>query len=628
MSAGNGLPDRAQVVIVGGGVIGCSTAYHLARRGISDVVLLEQGTLTCGTTWHAAGLVTQLRSTYSLTQLATYSARLFEQLEEETGQSPGYRTQGSITVADNAERWEEVLRGASMGTMVGVETRILDLDELKECWPLIRTDDLVGALLVVRDGQLSPVDVTMALAKGARGRGVTFREGVTVTGLGTRDGRITGVQTDRGDIETETVVLATGMWTRQLAATIGVNVPLQACEHFYVVTEPLEGVDVNTPVLRDPGNYTYFKEETGKIMAGFFEPRGKIWHLDGVPPGSSFVQLPEDWEHVGPIFERSIHRVPALGECGIQLFFNGPESFTPDGVFYMGEAPEVDGCFVAAGFNSIGVQTAGGVGWVLADWIVDRNPPLDLTSVDISRALPFQADPAYLRDRIGESLGLLYAMHWPHRQYESARNRRLSPLHDRLDAAGAVFGETAGWERPNWYAFDGQERAYEYSYGKQNWWANAGAECRCRAGAGGPVRPDLVRQVRRHGPRCLHCAQPAERRRGGRRDGSRRVHAVVQRPGRHRGRPDRHAARRGLVPRGHRRSVADTRLGAAAPRLPRLRRDHPRTSPNSRRCWDSWARAPGMCWRRSPVPRWRTRTSPSPRRAASTWPAGRCWRSG
>ena len=478
MSPATQLPDRAQVVIVGGGVIGCSTAYHLARRGITDVLLLEQGSLTCGTTWHAAGLVTQLRSTYSLTQLATYSARLFEQLEDETGQSPGYRTEGSITVADNPERWEEVLRGASMGTMVGVETRVIDLDELKERWPLIRTDDLVGALLVVRDGQLSPVDTTMALAKGARNRGVTIVEGVGVTGLRTVDGRIRGVRTAGGDVETETVVLATGMWTRQLAATIGVNVPLQACEHFYVVTEPLEGVDSTTPVLRDPGNYTYFKEETGKIMAGFFEPRGKIWHLEGVPPGSSFVQLPEDWDHVGPIFERSIHRVPALGECGIQLFFNGPESFTPDGVFYMGEAPEVDGCFLAAGFNSIGVQTSGGVGWVLADWVADRIPPIDLTSVDIGRALPFQADPDYLRRRIGESLGLLYAMHWPHRQYESARNRRLSPLHDRLDAAGAVFGETAGWERPNWYAGEGQERVYVYSYGKQNWWANAGAECR------------------------------------------------------------------------------------------------------------------------------------------------------
>ena len=478
VNAGGDIPDRAQVVIVGGGAIGCSTAYHLARRGISDVVVLEQGTITCGTTWHAAGLVTQLRSTFSLTQLATYSARLFEQLEEETGQSPGFRTQGSITVADNPERWEEVLRGASMGTMVGVETRVMDLDELKERWPLVRTDDLVGALLVERDGQLSPVDTTMALAKGARSRGATILEGVAVTDLQTAGGRICGVRTDRGDIETETVVLATGMWTRQLAATIGVNVPLQACEHFYVVTEPLEGVDATTPVLRDPGNYTYFKEETGKIMAGFFEPRGKIWHLEGVPPGSSFVQLPEDWDHVGPIFERSIHRVPALAECGIQLLFNGPESFTPDGVFYMGEAPEVDGCFLAAGFNSIGMQTSGGVGWVLADWVADRHPPIDLTSVDISRAFPFQADPEYLSARIGESLGLLYAMHWPHRQYESARNRRMSPLHDRLDAAGAVFGETAGWERPNWYAFEGQERAYGYSFGKQNWWANAGAECR------------------------------------------------------------------------------------------------------------------------------------------------------
>ena len=478
MNAGRGLPDRAQVVIVGGGVIGCSTAYHLTRRGISDVVILEQGSLTCGTTWHAAGLVTQLRSTYSLTQLATYSARLFEQLEDETGQSPGYRTEGSITVADNPERWEEILRGASMGTMVGVETRVIDLDELAERWPLARTDDLVGALLVERDGQLSPVDTTMALAKGARNRGAAIHEGVAVTGLRTAAGRITGVQTDQGDIETETVVLATGMWTRQLAAQIGVNVPLQACEHFYIVTEPLDGVDAATPVLRDPGNYTYFKEETGKIMAGFFEPHAKVWHLEGVPPGSSFVQLPEDWEHLGPIFERSIHRVPALGECGIQLFFNGPESFTPDGVFYMGEAPEVDGCFLAAGFNSIGVQTSGGVGWVLADWVADRHPPMDLSSVDIGRAFPFQSDPDYLRERISESLGLLYAMHWPFRQYESARNRRLSPLHDRLAAANATFGETAGWERPNWYAAEGQERVYVYSYGKQNWWANSGEECR------------------------------------------------------------------------------------------------------------------------------------------------------
>ncbi|MXW76447.1 MAG: FAD-dependent oxidoreductase [Acidimicrobiaceae bacterium] len=474
---GPSLPDRAEVVVIGGGIVGCSIAYHLTRRDISDVVLLEQGTLTCGTTWHAAGLVSQLKSTHSLTKLATYSARLFEELEDETGQATGYRTPGSISVADNEQRWEEILRGATMAEGVGVETRVIDLDEASERWPLMRTDDLVGALYLPRDGQTSPVDTTMALAKGAKSRGARIIEGVSVTDLKVANGKVTGVITEQGEIETETVVLATGMWTRHLAAQIGVNVPLQACEHFYIVTEPLNGMEIGTPTLRDPGNYTYFKEETGKLMAGFFEPRGKVWRTDQIPRDFSFGTLDEDWEHLGPIFERAIHRVPALGECGLQLFFNGPESFTPDGVYYMGEAPEVDGCFVAAGFNSVGIQSAGGVGWALADWIADRRPPMDLNSVDIRRALPFQADPDYLQDRISESLGLLYAMHWPFRQYESARGRRLSPLHDPIAAAGAVFGETAGWERPNWYARDGQAREYEYSYGKQNWHDNMVAEC-------------------------------------------------------------------------------------------------------------------------------------------------------
>ena len=471
------LPDRAQVVIVGGGIVGCSVAYHLTRRGITDVVLIEQASLTSGTTWHAAGLVAQLKATYSLTKLATYTARLFEELSDETGQDTGYRAPGSISVADNDQRWEEILRGASMGTAVGVETRVIDLDELRERWPLVRTDDLVGALYVPHDGQTSPVDTTMALARGARDRGATIVEGVAVTGLRVSAGRISGVETEQGPVAAETVVLSAGIWTRRLAAQIGVVVPVQACEHFYVITEPLEGVDIATPILRDPGNYTYFKEETGKILAGFFEPQGKVWNLDGIPRDFSFGTLPEDWDHIGSVFERAIHRVPALGECGIQLFFNGPESFTPDGVFYMGESPEVDGCFVAAGFNSVGIQTAGGVGWALADWIADRHPPMDLSAVDIRRAFGFQADPAYLAQRIPESLGLLYAMHWPFRQYESARDQKLSPLHDRLAAAGAVFGETAGWERPNWYAAEGQARRYEYSYGKQNWWANAGREC-------------------------------------------------------------------------------------------------------------------------------------------------------
>ena len=477
VAAATDLPARAEVIIVGGGIIGCSVAYHLTRRGITDVLVLEQGALTSGTTWHAAGLVSQLKSTHSLTQLATYSARLFEELEDETGQATGYRSPGSISVAADDERWEEILRGASMATTCGVETEVIDLDRAKEMWPLLNTDDLVGALYIPRDGQTSPVDTTMALAKGAKARGARIIEGVAVEKLTVDGGKVTGVETERGFVETETVVIAAGMWGRQLAATIGVNLPLQACEHFYIVTEPLEGIERGMPTIRDPGGYTYFKEETGKIMAGFFEPRGKIWNLDGIPRDFSFGTLPEDWDNVGPIFERAAHRVPVLAECGLQLFFNGPEAFTPDGVYHLGEAPEVDGCFVAAGFNSVGIQSAGGVGWVLAEWIVDRHPPIDLSAVDIRRTFPFQGEPEYLRERISESLGLLYAMHWPFRQYESARNQRLSPIHERLDAAGAVFGEVAGWERANWFAIDGQERAYEYSYGKQNWFDASRIEC-------------------------------------------------------------------------------------------------------------------------------------------------------
>ncbi len=479
------IPDRAEVVVVGGGVVGCAVAYHLVRRGITDVVLLEQNQLTSGTTWHAAGLAAQLKSTYSLTKLATYTVRLFEALEDETGQATGFRAPGSISVASDGERWEEILRGASMGRSIGVESRELDMDELSQMWPLMRTDDLVGALYLPDDGMVSPVDVTMALAKGARARGCRIIEGVAVTGLETRNGAISGVRTEQsGDaagedhlIETETVVLATGMWTRHLAAQIGVNVPLQACEHFYVVTEPLEGLDTSTPIVRDPTNFTYFKEETGKLMVGFFEPAAKVWRLGGIPRNFKFGTLDEDWDHVGPVYERSCHRVPVLADCGVQLFFNGPESFTPDGTYYLGEAPEVDGCFVAAGFNSVGIQSAGGAGWVLADWIADRQPPMDLCAVDIRRAMPFQADETYLGERISESLGLLYAMHWPFFQYTSARDQRRSALHDAMDAAGAVFGETAGWERANWFADPGQERQYRYSYGKQNWWANAGSEC-------------------------------------------------------------------------------------------------------------------------------------------------------
>lgn len=497
------IPSRTEVLIVGGGVVGCSIAYHLTRRGITDVTLLEQGELTGGTTWHAAGLVSQLKSSHSLTHLATYSARLFEELEDETGQATGYRASGSISVAADDERWEEILRGASMAKTFGVDTEVLEVDQAKEMFPLIHIQDLVGALYIPRDGQTSPVDTTLSLAKGARSRGATLIEGVAVERLVVGNGRVTGVETESGFLEAETVVLATGIWTRQLAATAGVSVPLQACEHFYIVTEPMEGVLPGMPTVRDPGGYTYFKEETGKIMAGFFEPRGKVWNLDGIPRDFSFGTLPEDWDHVGPIFERAIHRVPALGDVGLQLFFNGPESFTPDGVYYLGEAPEVDGIFVAAGFNSVGLQSAGGVGWALAEWIADRHPPMDLTAVDIRRAFPFQSDPKYLAKRIPESLGLLYAMHWPFRQYESARNQLLSPIHDRIETAGAVFGELAGWERPNWFALEGQERVYRYSYGKQNWFEASGVECEAVRNAVGLFDQTCFKKLRIQGPDAM-----------------------------------------------------------------------------------------------------------------------------
>ena len=472
------LPTRAQVVVVGGGIIGASLAYHLTKRGVTDVLLVEQGQLTGGTTWHAAGLVSQLKPTHSLTKLATYSNRLFKELEDETGQATGYRAPGSISVASDLERWEEMRRGISMASTVGVEIREIGMDELTEKVPLLRTDDLVGALYIPKDGQTSPVDTTMALVKGARQRGATIVEGVAVQRLLKNGDTCTGIETEDGQVvEAETVVMAAGMWTRQLAETVGVNVPLQACEHFYIVTEPLEGVERGMPIVRDPDNYTYFKEETGKIMAGFFEPRAKIWNLDGIPRDFCFESLPEDWDHLGPIFEAACHRMPSLANAGLQLFFNGPEAFTPDGTFYLGESPEVDRCFVAAGFNSVGIQTAGGVGWVLADWIVDGYPPMDLSSADIRRSFSFQSDRSYLKARISESLGLLYAMHWPFRQYESARGVRKSSLHEALNDAGAVFGETAGWERPNWFANDNQPREYEYSYGKQNWHDNMRAEC-------------------------------------------------------------------------------------------------------------------------------------------------------
>ena len=476
MTAGESIPSTADVVIIGGGIVGCSVAYHLARRGCGNVLLLERRQLTCGTTWHAAGLVGQLRATHNLTRLAQYTTQLYEGLERETGQATGFMQTGSIAVAANAARFEELKRGASMARSFGLEVRILSPGEARERWPLLAADDLVGAVYLPKDGRTNPVDTTQALAKGARKCGVRIMENVAVTAIRTEHGRVRGVVTEGGEIRAPVVVNCAGMWAREVGGWAGVSVPLHPAEHFYIVTQPIAGLAPGLPVLRDADACSYFKEDAGKLLVGWFEPQAKPWGGGGIPAGFAFDQLPADLTHIEPLFASAMQRVPILESAGVQVFFNGPESFTPDDRYLLGEAPETRGLYVAAGFNSIGIQSAGGAGKVLADWIVDGHPPFDLWDVDIRRCMPFQRNRRYLHDRTVESLGLLYAMHWPFRQAETARDVRKSTLHDRLAAAGACFGEVAGFERANWFAPSGTEPRYQYSYGRQNWFAASAAE--------------------------------------------------------------------------------------------------------------------------------------------------------
>ena len=470
------LPGQAQIVIVGGGIVGCSVAYHLTQRGWTDVVLLERKQLTSGTTWHAAGLVGQLRATSNLTRLAKYTTELFASLEKESGQATGFRQIGSLALATNSERLEELKRGASMARCFGLDVEILSPEQARALWPLMATDDLIGAVHLPKDGQTNPIDTTQALAKAARARGARIFEHTKVTDIIVEQGCARGVRTADGDIRAEYVVNCAGMWAHQLGASAGTTIPLHAAEHFYIVTELIPGLPRHLPVLRDADACSYFKEDAGKLLVGWFEPVAKPWGMSGISDTFSFETLPNDLDHIEPLLEAAIHRVPALGEAGIQLFFNGPESFTPDDRYLLGETPEVRNLFVAAGFNSIGIQSAGGAGKVLADWIVDGHPPMDLWDVDIRRMMPFQRNRRYLKDRTVESLGLLYAMHWPFRQPETARGVRRSALHDRLLGSGACFGELAGWERPNWYAPVGTEAKYQYSYGRQNWFGFSAEE--------------------------------------------------------------------------------------------------------------------------------------------------------
>ena len=474
------LPERASAVIVGGGVTGTSVAYHLAKLGWTDVVLLERMQFACGTTWHAAGLVGTMRANESHAKLCEYSMQLIKDIEHETGQATGFRQVGSVSIAHSAARFEELKRVAAMNNAFGV-TRVdmITAEEIKNLCPILKTDDLLGGSWVAQDGHASPVDVTAAYVKGARMHGARCIEGVKVIAIDVQNGAVAGVTTDHGHIACDFVVNASGMWSRQLAAMVGVNVPLHACEHYYAHTQKLPDLPQDLPVMRDHDRCAYYREDAGSLLVGAFEPNARPWGMRGIPADFCFTELPGHLdEQFMPVLEHAMQRVPMLADVGWRSFFCGPESFTPDDQFHLGEAPGLRNFFVACGLNSVGIQTSGGLGKACAEWMDKGHPPIDLWVNDIRRVYPFMGTQKYLEARVSETLGLLYANHWPFRQYESARDVRHSPIHERLAARGACFGETAGWERANWFAPSGVEPRYEYSFGRQNWFEYSAAEHR------------------------------------------------------------------------------------------------------------------------------------------------------
>ena len=445
------LPTQARIVIVGGGIAGCSTAYHLSLMGQTDVLLLEQGKLTCGTTWHAAGLVGQMRPNRNMTQMSKYGIELYSKLEAETGLATGWKQCGSVNVAATPERMQTLRKQASLARSFGVEVEIISAQRAGELYPLLRTDDLQGGLWIPGDGKANPADLTMSLAKGARNRGVKIVEDIEVTGVLTERGRVTGVRTAQGDVACEILVNCAGQWARQFGRLAGVNVPLYSAEHFYIVTDRIAGVHPMLPVMRDPDGFIYYKEEVGGLVMGGFEPQAKPWTMDPIPSTFQFQLLGEDWDQFEPLMLNAIHRTPCLETAKVKMLLNGPESFTPDGNFILGEAPELRNYFVAAGFNSAGIANAGGAGRLMAEWIVGGEAPSDLWDVDIRRFGPFMANRKALAERTGETLGLHYAMRWPRQELVTARPLRTSPLYDQLAAQGAVFGAKNGWERANYF---------------------------------------------------------------------------------------------------------------------------------------------------------------------------------
>jgi 4-methylaminobutanoate oxidase (formaldehyde-forming) len=470
------VPSHARVVIIGGGICGASTAYHLAGLGLTDVVVLEKARITSGSTWHAAGLVGQLRSSANITQLLKYSVELYDKLEEETGQATGWKMCGGLRLAGTEERMTELRRAATTARSFGLEMELLSPREARELWPLMEIDDLVGAAFLPTDGSASPSDTTMALVRGARARGVRFIEGCKVQDILVERGRVTAVDTELGRIQCEILVNCAGQWAREIGALAGVPVPVCSMEHQYMISEPIAGVHPDLPTLRDPDKLVYFKEEVGGLCMGGYEPDPIPWAVKGLPEEFAFKLLPENFDHFEGLVDLALERVPALGEAEVRSLINGPEAFTPDGNFILGEAPEVKNFYVGAGFNAYGIAAAGGAGRALAEWIEAGVPPMDLWPVDIRRFHRHHADADWVRARTVEIYAKHYTMSWPKEEHSSARPRRTSPLFQRLADQGAVFGEKMGWERPNWFAGEGEERKDRYSFTRPSWWKAVGRE--------------------------------------------------------------------------------------------------------------------------------------------------------